>query len=126
MSENTEKTDEKQTEKPWLFKKGESGNPNGRPKGSVSVVSAIKRKLEEVPEGKTKTYLEYFVEQIMKKGVIEGDTAIMKDIIDRVDGKAQYNVDITSNGQTITPIYAGESVKTIPEYHSDDKDIPTP
>jgi len=70
------------------WKKGQSGNPNGRPKGSVSIVTALKQKLEEVPEGKEKTYLHYFIEQIMKKTVIEGDVNMMKDVIDRVDGKA--------------------------------------
>lgn len=44
----TEISDEKQ--KPWLFKKGQSGNPLGRPKGSFSFKSMIIQRLEESPE----------------------------------------------------------------------------
>ena len=69
------------------------GNPGGgRPKGSYSVVELIKKKLQEIPEGKDKTYGEYFIDQIMKKGVVEGDVSMMKDIIDRIDGKPRQNI----------------------------------
>ena len=60
-----------------LFMKDNPGGP-GRPKGSYSIVELIKKKLQEIPEGKEKTYGEYFVEQIMKKSVIEGDVSMMK------------------------------------------------
>ncbi len=44
----TEITDKKQ--KTWLYKKGQSGNPLGRPKGSFSIKSRIIQKLEENPK----------------------------------------------------------------------------
>ena len=89
-------------------KKGVTGNPNGRPKGSYSIVEMIKKKLQEMPEGKDKTYGEYFVEQIMKKAVIEGDVTMMKDLTDRIDGKPRQQIDsdITSGGKPI--VVAGE------------------
>jgi hypothetical protein len=74
------------------FIEGISGNPNGRPKGSVSIVEEIKRKLETIPEGEKKTYLQIFVEKLFKKGIDESDTTLMKDLIDRVDGKPQQNI----------------------------------
>lgn len=83
---NAEQTAKKQRVIGKPFVKGQSGNPNGRPRGSISIVEALKRKLEEVPEGKEKTYLEYFIEQVMKKTIIEGDVQMMKDLINRVDG----------------------------------------
>jgi hypothetical protein len=73
---------------PGGFKKDDPRiNREGRPKGSVSVVVAIKKKLEECPEGKEKTYLHYLVEKIMKKAIIDDDVNMIRDIIDRVDGK---------------------------------------
>ena len=79
-------------------------NREGRPKGSVSVVSAIKKKLEECPEGKEKTYLHYLVEKIMKKAIVDDDVSMIKDIINRVDGMPKQSTDITSNGETLQPI----------------------
>ena len=70
---------------------GHTANPNGRPKGSVSVVSAIKRKLEEeYPEASNeqkRTYLDKIVAAYFEE-IIEGkDKTLLKDVIDRVDGK---------------------------------------
>jgi hypothetical protein len=76
-------------------------NRNGRPKGSISVVSAIKKKLEECPEGKEKTYLHYLVEKIMKKAIVDDDVAMIKDIINRVDGMPQQKTDITTDGESL-------------------------
>ena len=82
------------------FAKGNPGGP-GRPKGSYSLVEAIRRKLEEIPEGKDKTYGEYFIEQVMKKTVIDGDVPMMRDILNRVDGMPQQKVDMTTLGDKI-------------------------
>lgn len=46
--EISEITDKNQ--KPWLFKKGQSGNPAGRPKGRFSITTQIINRLEENPE----------------------------------------------------------------------------
>lgn len=86
------------------FVPGVSGNPNGRPKGSYSIVEMIKKKLEELPEGKDKTYGEYFVEQIMKKTVIEGDVTMMRDIINRIDGMPKQSVDVTTDGEKLQSV----------------------
>jgi len=101
MSENVETTTKKQlggiTGKGFV--PGRSGNPAGRPKGSFSLVEMIKHKLQEIPEGKDKTYAEYFVEQIMKKSVIEGDTSMMKDMINRVDGMPRQNIGLDGGAE---------------------------
>lgn len=102
MGEIGNKTEVKPLKDPetGLFTKGNPGGP-GRPKGSYSLVEAIRRKLEEIPEGKDKTYGEYFIEQVMKKTVIEGDVSMMRDILNRVDGMPQQKVDMTTQGDKI-------------------------
>lgn len=58
----------------------------GRPKGSVSITEAIKKKLEEVPEGQKKTYLEAFVIKLFKKAINDEDVGAIRLIINYVDG----------------------------------------
>jgi len=78
-----------------IWKKGESGNPKGRPKGSVSIVEALKNKLEEVPDGQKKTYLELLVLRYMKNAVQDGDSRLIRDLINRVDGMPMQKQEIT-------------------------------
>ena len=122
MSEETIINEEKTYTDPETgkFVKGNPGG--GRPKGSISVVSAIKKKLEECPEGKEKTYLHYLVEKIMKKAIVDDDVSMIKDIINRVDGMPKESVDVKY--EEVKPIYAGKS-KSIQGYHSDQEDILT-
>jgi len=44
--------------KPWLYKKGQSGNPNGRPKGSKSMKTWIKEKLAVMNDEEREEFLE--------------------------------------------------------------------
>jgi|TARA_Y100000310_G_scaffold325717_1_gene389599 hypothetical protein len=87
-----------------LWKKGESGNPNGRPEGSISVVSALKRELAKTPDGEKKTYLELLVKRMLKKGIVDGDVSMIKDIVNRTDGLPRQNLDVTSGGENIKQI----------------------
>jgi hypothetical protein len=65
------------------FKKGQSGNPSGRPKGSKNAASVIKRALNErvtINEGgrrKTITKLEAAVKQLVNKAA-SGDLRVGK------------------------------------------------
>lgn len=91
MTDKTVKKQSKQRGKGKPFKKNDPRiNRKGRPKGSLSVVEAIKRKLQEETKDSTieqkKTYLDVLITQIFKKAIAEGDVSMIKDIINRVDG----------------------------------------
>lgn len=109
------------------WKKGESANPNGRPKGSVSIVAAIKKKLEEehptsTPEQK-KLWLDMIVEKIFDAG-IKGEASILKDMIDRVDGKAKETLDLNAKIDN-TDISDENLNKLISVYESRRKENPS-
>ena len=68
------------------WKKGESGNPNGRPAGSVSITAEIKKKLQEIPDGQQKSYLELLINRILKQAVVDGNEQMIKQIWSYIDG----------------------------------------
>jgi len=84
---------------PW--QKGQSGNPNGRPEGTISIVSEIKKKLLEIPDGQKKSYLEIFLIKLFKKCMIDEDTTMMKDLIDRVDGKPKIAIEHSGDDEQL-------------------------
>lgn len=67
MSSQEKKTEltEKKQRPDHLFKPGQSGNPAGRPKGSISLVTEMKKKLEEIHPMFKKTYAQAFIESIL-------------------------------------------------------------
>ncbi len=77
------------------FVEGVSGNPlgGGRPQGSVSITTAIKNKLREIPEGKKKTYLSLLIERIMAKAIVEGDQQTIKLIWNYIEGMPKETID---------------------------------
>lgn len=80
------------------FVKGDPNiNREGRPKG-FSIVAHLKEKLQEIPEGQKESYATLITKKYMDKALVEGDTAILKDLIDRVDGKAIQGIDMSHNG----------------------------
>lgn len=81
------------------FLPGQSGNPAGRPKGSVSITSAIKAKLEEQyndlknPDDR-KTYLERIIEAIFHNAIEVKDARSLKDIWAYIDGQPKQTMDL--------------------------------
>lgn len=71
---------------------GSSGNLKGKPKGSISIIAILKRKLEEVPEGNQKAYAELLVDRIFKKAIQEGDNDQIKNILHYVDGPPKQTI----------------------------------
>ena len=90
------------------FKKGKSGNPKGRPKGSRNRSTVAKQWLEVAQKIKNPiTGAEETLEQqdIMTLALIkkarEGDVSAYRELMDSAYGKAIQQTDITSNGNSI-------------------------
>ena len=64
---------------PW--EKGQSGNPKGRPVGSVSLVESLKAYLRRHPED-----IDAVIESLVKQGKV-GNMVATKEMLDRIDGK---------------------------------------
>ena len=79
---------------PW--EEGESGNPEGRPKGSRNIATRLKELMqvamsEENPmTGQTKKAKagDLIYAQLIAKAAKNGDMAAIKEIFDRLEGKA--------------------------------------
>lgn len=104
--------------KPW--KKGQSGNPNGRPKKLVSqlfinkkfslsqindiiqqLVGCEEKELEKIVESDNATMIEKTVAQALLKSFNKGNLDSIETLLNRIYGKPSESVDITSQGQRI-------------------------
>ena len=89
--------------KPGQFKKGEDPrrNTEGRPVGAKSFTTKVSEALEKIAEGKNYTYEEALVKSILKKAIVDGDSASQKLICNYLDGLPTQNIDHTSMGEKI-------------------------
>ncbi len=97
-SETTEKEQkvDKRKGMPHLYKKGQSGNPEGRPKGSgISITTEIKKKLAKVPQGEKLTYLQLLIDKIMDQALKDGDKAMIRNIWNYIDGMPKQSSEVT-------------------------------
>lgn len=67
--------------KKYQWKPGESGNKDGRPTGSISLVESLKAYLRRNPEK-----LEEIVIALVREGRL-GNIVATKEMLDRIDGK---------------------------------------
>jgi hypothetical protein len=96
------------------FEKGASGNPGGRPKGSISITRAIRGKLGEVYPGKSNKekaiYLDKIIETIFHNAIELKDSRSLKDIWSYIDGqpKAPIEFDIEKESlESLTEFFRG-------------------
>jgi hypothetical protein len=77
--------------KPW--RKGESGNPGGRPRRKL-LTEELERLLEqEAPAANGKTWAEVIAETLLKQGR-KGNVRAIAEIADRLEGKPQQSVEL--------------------------------
>ena len=77
------------------FKKGESGNPNGRPKKGLAI-SDILETIGARSHSKDKTMKERVLE-VVYDSALEGDLNCAKFIADRTEGTALQKMSVTTN-----------------------------
>jgi len=82
------------------WKKGETGNPKGRPKGP-SITEAIKAELMKVPEGSKMTYLHALTKKILTKVIVEGDSRTIGNLWNHVDGMPSQKIDVEGDAISI-------------------------
>jgi hypothetical protein len=88
------------------FKPGQSGNPAGKPSGTLSLTSIIKRKLAEIydsPVNKEakKATIELLADQIIKNGIENGSERTQEKIWAYLDGHPKTTIDIGADKDSL-------------------------
>lgn len=91
--------------KPYQFKPGKSGNPNGRPKGAKSLTTQLKKMLEAKiknydpikDEDVTQSIADHLINVLLSKALNGEDKAIME-ILNRSDGPVKQEIDQNISG----------------------------
>jgi len=89
--------------RPQLFKKGQSGNPKGRPPKDWTMTSLIREALEESNE--TKVPRNKIIARKLAELAEKGDMQAIKEINNRLDGMPSQSVVLT--GDENKPLYVG-------------------
>lgn len=87
MNEEVKDSAEQTNSRPWLYKKGQSGNPSGRPKGSKTLKTYIKEKFEKMTDEEREVFLEGLDKKTlweMGEGKPKQDMDIQGEMISRV------------------------------------------
>lgn len=89
------------------FKKGQSGNPKGRPKKIPELDKLLADVLGEEKNGLTAA--EAILKALLSKAA-KGDVRAAEVLLDRAYGKSKQSIDHTTNGDSINIISLGTGV----------------
>src|SRR3990167_2114695 len=84
------------------FKKGQSGNPGGRPKRAWTWAGLIQEAVED--KAKDGTEIKVHVARSLVAKALQGDIAAQKEIMNRMDGFPMQPTDISSLGDKLENI----------------------
>lgn len=95
---------EQSNNKPWLFQKGKSGNPSGRPKGSISLKTYAKEMLASMNEEERLEFMDSLPKELIWK---------------MAEGNPQTNTDLTTGGDKINVIVDPKSIAIAQKYEEE-------
>jgi hypothetical protein len=112
------------------FKPGQTGNPLGKPKGRLNMTTMLRALLETetVDEfGNVNTHAA-LINQALAKKAASGDTAAIKEVYERIDGKTSQVVEIGNKDEIafkIAQSLGKDQIDEIVNVRDDDSDTST-
>ena len=104
------------SEKSWLFKPGQSGNPAGRPPKEKVFTNAMEAIIKKNPK-----IMEAIAAKMLQMAV-NGNMDAIKEMADRLEGKSVSSMDLTADKQIGVNVnikdYAGQVASSVVSYLS--------
>ncbi len=82
------------------FKPGVSGNPDGRPKGSVSLKTVLQERIAEPTEDGT-IYADALIDSTLR-AALEGDAQARKLVFEHLEGKPHQSIALDAHAELVT------------------------
>lgn len=87
----------------YQFKKGQTGNPNGRPPKKVSIISHVKDYADQIPDGKEMPRAQLLALALWEKALDQDDEFAQKILLEHLDGRPVSTLEL--RGDPDNPIH---------------------